>query len=119
MRLNRNGSRVHGLSGQIQAVQNMFPGQLESVLQARGQRRPVAALSTTPRTAGPERPVCASTADADTRLAKLLHPLNGTDDVREAHAELFVDHHCLAARHQLAVDVDLQGFARQFVQLHD
>lgn len=98
----------------------MFPGQLESVLQARGATGgPVAALSTTPRTAGPGKTRLRLYGGRGHKASQALHPLNGTDDVREAHAELFVDHHCLAARHQLAVDVDLQGFARQFVQLHD
>ena len=49
-------------------------------------------------------------------LLELLHAFHGTEDVRDTHAELVVDHDDLTARDELLIDQHFKGFTNLFAQ---
>ena len=60
-----------------------------------------------------------ATVSAACTLSKLFYPLDGTDDIRQSNAEFFVDDDSFASCDELAIDVNFQRLASEFVQFHD
>src|SRR4249919_1169471 len=57
------------------------------------------------------RGACTIDIRASRRLLELANAFGGTHDIGDADAELFVDHHDFAVRHQRAVDEHIERFA--------